>query len=252
MDRITLSIFQANARDEKPAARLNWLDMAAERAAEEGSNILICPELYLSCYLAGEKLQSRAQPMEGEYAERISEIASLHRISIAYSYPESHGNQLFNSAGFVNAEGRLIGHHRKNHIPGDYEPKWFKPMPGISVFEYLGWKIAMLICYDIEFPETVRQAALMGAELLIVPTSALDMTVQVQIVDLLRDLQKRHKLAYLFISHDLKVVRALSHKVLVMKQGDIVEQGIGDQVFDAPKTDYTKALMKAAFDLAEV
>jgi len=82
------------------------------------------------------------------------------------------------------------------------------------------------------------------------PTSALDMTVQVQIVDLLRDLQRRHKLAYLFISHDLKVVRALSHKVMVMKQGDIVEQGIGDQVFDQPKTDYTRALMKAAFDMA--
>jgi microcin C transport system ATP-binding protein len=84
------------------------------------------------------------------------------------------------------------------------------------------------------------------------PTSALDMTVQVQIVDLLRDLQKKHLLAYLFISHDLKVVRALSHKVLVMKQGDIVEQGIGDQVFDNPKTDYTKTLMAAAFDLASV
>jgi microcin C transport system ATP-binding protein len=81
------------------------------------------------------------------------------------------------------------------------------------------------------------------------PTSALDMTVQVQIVDLLRNLQKKHKLAYLFISHDLKVVRALSHKVLVMKQGDIVEQGVGDQVFDHPRTDYTKALMAAAFEL---
>jgi microcin C transport system ATP-binding protein len=84
------------------------------------------------------------------------------------------------------------------------------------------------------------------------PTSALDMTVQVQIVDLLRNLQQKHRLAYLFISHDLKVVRALSHKVLVMKLGDIVEQGEGDQVFDNPQTDYTKTLMAAAFDLASV
>ena len=81
------------------------------------------------------------------------------------------------------------------------------------------------------------------------PTSALDMTVQVQIVDLLRRLQEKYKLAYLFISHDLKVVRALSHKVLVMKSGDVVEQGDVDQVFDAPKTDYTKALMAAAFEI---
>jgi microcin C transport system ATP-binding protein len=81
------------------------------------------------------------------------------------------------------------------------------------------------------------------------PTSALDMTVQVQIVELLRDLQKRHKLAYLFISHDLKVVRALSHKVVVMKEGDVVETGSNAEIFDNPKTGYTRALMAAAFDL---
>ncbi len=81
------------------------------------------------------------------------------------------------------------------------------------------------------------------------PTSALDMTVQVQIVELLRDLQARHQLAYLFISHDLRVVRALAHQVLVMKQGDIVEAGPAAQIFDAPRTDYTRALMAAAFEL---
>ncbi len=84
------------------------------------------------------------------------------------------------------------------------------------------------------------------------PTSALDMTVQVQIVELLRDLQKKHRLAYLFISHDLKVVRALSHKVLVMKRGDVVEQGDADQIFDSPQTDYTRALMAAAFETKAV
>ncbi|MBJ3761311.1 ABC transporter ATP-binding protein [Maribius pontilimi] len=81
------------------------------------------------------------------------------------------------------------------------------------------------------------------------PTSALDMTVQVQIVELLRALQSKYGLAYLFISHDLKVVRALSHKVMVMKQGDVVEAGDADAIFDAPQTDYTRALMAAAFDV---
>ena len=81
------------------------------------------------------------------------------------------------------------------------------------------------------------------------PTSALDMTVQVQIVELLRNLQRKHGLAYLFISHDLRVVRALSHKVLVMRAGDVVESGDADQIFDAPATDYTRALMAAAFDM---
>jgi microcin C transport system ATP-binding protein len=79
------------------------------------------------------------------------------------------------------------------------------------------------------------------------PTSALDMTVQVQIVDLLRDLQRKWGLAYLFISHDLRVVRALAHKVIVMQRGDVVEQGPSAQVFADPQQPYTRALMSAAF-----
>jgi microcin C transport system ATP-binding protein len=82
------------------------------------------------------------------------------------------------------------------------------------------------------------------------PTSALDMSVQAQVVDLLRDLQKKHDLAYLFISHDLRVVRALANEVIVMRNGRIVETGTSDEIFDRPKTDYTKALIAAAFDIA--
>ena len=82
------------------------------------------------------------------------------------------------------------------------------------------------------------------------PTSALDMSVQAQIVDLLRELQAKRKLAFLFISHDLKVVRALSNHVLVMKNGKIVEEGSGQQIFEAPQEDYTKALLASAFDVS--
>ena len=78
------------------------------------------------------------------------------------------------------------------------------------------------------------------------PTSALDMTVQVQIVDLLRDLQRRYGLAYLFISHDLRVVRAMAHKIMVMKEGDVVEAGPAAQIFERPVSDYTRALIAAA------
>jgi microcin C transport system ATP-binding protein len=81
------------------------------------------------------------------------------------------------------------------------------------------------------------------------PTSALDMSVQAQIVDLLRDLQARHRLAYLFISHDLKVVRALSDEVLVMRGGRVVEQGPAARIFEAPEEAYTKALLAAALEL---
>ncbi|WP_395004120.1 ABC transporter ATP-binding protein [Cypionkella sp.] len=78
------------------------------------------------------------------------------------------------------------------------------------------------------------------------PTSALDMTVQVQIVDLLRDLQRKYGLAYIFISHDLRVVRAMSHRVMVMQNGDVVEAGAAEAVFANPQNPYTRSLMAAA------
>jgi microcin C transport system ATP-binding protein len=81
------------------------------------------------------------------------------------------------------------------------------------------------------------------------PTSALDMSVQAQIVDLLRQLQQKHRLAYLFISHDLRVVRALADEVVVLKDGKVVEQGPASDIFDRPQQAYTKALMQAAFEL---
>ncbi|WP_296066145.1 ABC transporter ATP-binding protein [uncultured Agrobacterium sp.] len=84
------------------------------------------------------------------------------------------------------------------------------------------------------------------------PTSALDMSVQAQVVDLLRDLQAKHELAYLFISHDLKVVKALANDLIVMRHGKVVESGPAAKVFAHPQQDYTKALLAAAFNIEAV
>ncbi len=124
-----------------------------------------------------------------------------------------------------------------------------------GVMAEVGLDPAMMDRYPHEFSGGQRQriaiarAMILRPRLLVLdePTSALDMTVQAQIVDLLRDLQRKYKLAFLFISHDLRVVRALSHKVIVMKQGDIVEEGTAEAVFSDPKSDYTRTLMEAAF-----
>jgi ABC-type microcin C transport system duplicated ATPase subunit YejF len=80
------------------------------------------------------------------------------------------------------------------------------------------------------------------------PTSSLDMSVQTQIIQLLKNLQRKYQLAYLFISHDLKVVRSISHYILVIRQGDIIEYGSTERIFASPEHRYTRSLLKAAFD----
>ena len=122
-----------------------------------------------------------------------------------------------------------------------------------EVMEEVGLDPAAMDRYPHEFSGGQRQriaiarAMVLRPRLVVLdePTSALDMTVQVQIVDLLRDLQARYGLAYLFISHDLHVVRAMSHKMIVMKQGDVVEAGDARTLFEAPREDYTRQLLAA-------
>ncbi|HRK42294.1 MAG TPA: ABC transporter ATP-binding protein [Gemmobacter sp.] len=123
-----------------------------------------------------------------------------------------------------------------------------------DIMQEVGLDPAMMGRYPHEFSGGQRQriaiarAMILRPKLVVLdePTSALDMTVQVQIVELLRALQRKWGLAYLFISHDLRVVRALSHQVLVMRAGDVIEAGEGAQIFDAPREEYTRALVAAA------
>jgi microcin C transport system ATP-binding protein len=100
----------------------------------------------------------------------------------------------------------------------------------------------------------IARALVLAPRLLVLdePTSALDVSVQAQLVDLLRELQGRHRLAYVFISHDLRVVRALSDEVLVMRAGRVLEHGPSDRIFEEPSHPYTKALLAAAFELEAV
>mgnify|MGYP001073527591 CR=1 FL=1 len=121
----------------------------------------------------------------------------------------------------------------------------------------VGLEKDMIDRYPHEFSGGQRQriaiarAMILKPKLLILdePTSALDMTVQVQIVKLLLDLQIKYGLAYLFISHDLRVIRALSHKVIVMYNGNIVETGTNKEIFESPKSNYTKELISAALNI---
>jgi microcin C transport system ATP-binding protein len=126
-----------------------------------------------------------------------------------------------------------------------------------AVLEDVGLTPDMATRYPHEFSGGQRQrisiarAMVLNPEFVVLdePTSALDLSVQAQIVELLQTLQEKHNLAYMFISHDLRVVRAMSHDLIVMRHGKVVEQGPAAQIFDAPKDPYTIDLMEAALNL---
>jgi microcin C transport system ATP-binding protein len=154
------------------------------------------------------------------------------------------------SVGQIIEEGLLV-----HGLGGDYEER--RRLIGEALKE-VGLDPNLQDRYPHEFSGGQRQRIAIARALVLKPkfivldepTSALDMSVQAQITDLLRDLQKKHDLAYMFISHDLKVIRALAHEVIVMKDGKVVEAGPAEKVIDNPETPYTRALMAAAFDLA--
>ncbi|WP_086993605.1 ABC transporter ATP-binding protein [Rhizobium sullae] len=156
------------------------------------------------------------------------------------------------SVGDIIAEGLKVHERSLSHEDRDQRVCWALEEVGLDPLTR--WR------YPHEFSGGQRQRIAIARAMVLKPrfvmldepTSALDMSVQAQVVDLLRDLQKKHDLAYLFISHDLKVVKALANDVIVMRFGKVVEQGSSAEIFRAPKHDYTKALMAAAFNIEAV
>ena len=156
------------------------------------------------------------------------------------------------SVGEIIAEGLKVHERQLSATERDARVCW--------ALEEVGLDTATRWRYPHEFSGGQRQRIAIARAMVLKPrfvmldepTSALDMTVQAQVVDLLRDLQKKHDLAYLFISHDLRVVKALANEVIVMRAGKVVEQGPAAEIFTTPKADYTRALMAAAFNLEAV
>ena len=185
------------------------------------------------------------QALEGLNQKQVKPLRS--RMQIVFQDPYGSLSPRMSISEII-AEGLQI--HQANDIESHEEQI-------INVLKEVGIDPESRDRYPHEFSGGQRQriaiarALVLKPELIVLdePTSALDRTVQKQIVELLRELQSKYALTYLFISHDLAVVKALSHKLMVMHQGDVVEQGNANQIFTAPKADYTKKLLAAAFNL---
>jgi microcin C transport system ATP-binding protein len=151
--------------------------------------------------------------------------------------------------------GEIIGEGLRIHMPG--MPQADRDTAIARALEEVGLEQAAHDRLPHEFSGGQRQriavarAMILNPDFVVLdePTSALDLSVQAQMVALLRELQTRHRSAFLFISHDMKVVRALSHYLIVMRAGKVIEQGPSAEIFAAPKEAYTKVLMAAALEL---
>lgn len=182
------------------AEALQRLDAAAAQALVQGAELLITPEMFMTGYAIGaDHVAALAEPADGPLAQSVAALAQRHGIAIVYGYPEQNPNgRPFNAAQAIAADGTRLMNTRKTHLFGDLDRAQFSPGDAASqVFEWRGWKLGLLICYDVEFPETVRLLALQGADAVLVPTANIEPFDEVQRVLLpARALENSLYLAY--------------------------------------------------------
>jgi predicted amidohydrolase len=171
---LTLALYQCAPRPLDVAGNLLRLDRAARQARAGGADMLVCPEMFLTGYNIGPSAVAQlAQPADGEYAQAVSEIAQRHGLAIVYGYPErAPDGSIFNAAQCIDANGQRALHYRKTHLFGALDKTQFAAGDlSAALVDIKGWRVSLLICYDVEFPENTRRLALAGADLIVVPTA---------------------------------------------------------------------------------
>jgi len=163
-----VSVFQNAGHGLSPDERLARLRGAL---SVQDMDIVVCPELFMSGYNVGENIRSLAEPVDGAFSEKVAAVARETGTAIIYGYPEREGERCYNSALCVASNGETIANHRKLRIPPGFEGDYFDRGDAMTVFELNGMRCAILVCYDAEFPETVRGAAMAGAQMVFVPTA---------------------------------------------------------------------------------
>jgi 5-aminopentanamidase len=169
-----VAIWQTAEHLAGPEGNLAALERTAAAAAKAGAALLLCPECWLCGYHIGDAVKRLAEEPGGASAQRVAAIARQNGIAIAYGYAErdAQGTGAYNSAQVIGPTGQVLLHYRKTHLFGPAERSAYRPGDRIEPpFRFAGFTIGLLICYDVEFPEAVRTLALMGADLILVPTA---------------------------------------------------------------------------------
>jgi predicted amidohydrolase len=239
-EALRAGIYQYRCRDEAPIERLKRLDeMLASRDGE--LDLVVCPELFLSGYNVGERVRQLAEPRTGSFREAASALARRRRTALVYGYPELAEDVVYNAAICIDAEGRTIAHHRKLRLPSDFERSTFSTGDAYTSFRLKGWDVAMLVCYDVEFPETVRACSTRGAQLIVAPTAL--------------------RREWAFVARTVIPTRAFENGVFLAYANYCGNEGtfeyLGESCFVSPKGAVTAAgdqetLLTADLDAAEI
>ena len=169
--KLNVAVIQSPGCLVGPQARVEWLAKAMLEHANQPYDLVVLPELFQSGYCIGDKVTEHAESSDGPFAMEVAKLAQKHDTAILYGYSERQGHALFNSAQCIEKSGRVIGHHRKLILPPGFEGSHFTPGKICKLFDIDGFKVGILICYDLEFPENLRHMALQGADLVVVPTA---------------------------------------------------------------------------------
>ncbi len=163
-----LGVFQCEGGEASPQERLSRLETVLQA---QPCDLVVTPELFLSGYAVGDVIRELAEPQDGAYVRDVGELARRHSTAIVFGYPEQDGKEFYNAAACVDRDGNVVANHRKLLLPPGFEATYFTPGHGRTVFELDGVRFGLLICYDAEFPESVRTLAQAGVDVIIVPTA---------------------------------------------------------------------------------
>lgn len=170
-DHLEVAVAQCPAELDGAQARLGWFADLLAMHDGPSPDLVVLPELFQCGYHIGDLVSDRAEAPDGPFAASMAELAQKHGTAILYGYAERSGDVLFNAAQCIDKSGRMIGHHRKLLLPPGFEGDHFTPGDGSTLFRLGAFKVGILVCYDVEFPENVRHVALQGADIVVVPTA---------------------------------------------------------------------------------